>query len=296
MYALCTKLHEWQNLLTFTSITTNKHLSMYRLLAPLAIGLLVFSCTPTTNSKSDPLQTAIHDQMAERIDGMVQLNTSMIERARANDPVKVQRIWQACDAVKGEFNGFADGVEQAPNQQILSEIVANYLQRVDHAMSVDNSWMPLAENDSLFAMAVQRNDKSSLLDLARLRQLEATRTLLNQVSSVDFKYDTLTAFALPSAAGYALNEEAYIPIVPAAFSSTSYPLLLVGELDTNTLEVRNPDTTRAKADRGYGLLKANTTSTGLKSETVLLKIKRPDGAFTSYPVEVSYMVRNESTE
>lgn len=105
--------------------------------------------------------------------------------------------------------------------------------------------------------------------------------LLSSINAADFKFDTLAPKVI-APSSYVIEGQEYVAdIFLAAMSSTSDPEITVGG---SSLTVSG----------GVGQYKLRASGIGEKKYAGVIKVKKPDNTFESYPFESSYIVAKPS--
>ncbi|MBK9399811.1 MAG: gliding motility protein GldM [Bacteroidetes bacterium] len=105
--------------------------------------------------------------------------------------------------------------------------------------------------------------------------------LLSAINAADFKFDTLAPKVIAPSSYVIEGQEYSADIFLAAMSSTSDPEITVGG---SSLTV----------DGGVGTYKVRASGIGEKKYAGLIKVKKPDNTYESYPFESSYIVAKPS--
>ncbi len=117
--------------------------------------------------------------------------------------------------------------------------------------------------------------------------------LLRAIDAGDFKFDIVTAKVVAPTSYVVLGEEYVADIFVAAYSSTTDPEVLVGDVDTAKNTIRGtPQVVPVSA--GLGKYSVRATSEGLQRWGGIVNIKAPDGSIRPYSFESSYMVARPS--
>ncbi|TND09180.1 MAG: gliding motility-associated protein GldM [Bacteroidetes bacterium] len=117
--------------------------------------------------------------------------------------------------------------------------------------------------------------------------------LFNQISASDFKFDKLQARVIAPSSYILAGEEYKAEVFVAASSSTQNPTVIIGcDWDSVAKKAVGPnmDSTTVKVDGGIGTYAVKTGSEGLQKWGGVIKVKKPDGTFESYPFKSEYMV------
>jgi gliding motility-associated protein GldM len=115
--------------------------------------------------------------------------------------------------------------------------------------------------------------------------------LLGSVSKNDFKFDTLAAKVV-APTSYVLSGDKYVAnLFVAAFSTTQNPEIWLCEYDSVTKQPKGPiDSTSVKVSRGIGTYEVPAGSVGLQTWSGLIRVKKPDNSYESYPFKSEYIV------
>ncbi len=110
---------------------------------------------------------------------------------------------------------------------------------------------------------------------------EIVTHLLTAINAADFKFDTLAPKVIAPSSYVIEGQEYSADIFLAAMSSTSDPEITVGG---SSLTV----------DGGVGTYKVRASGVGEKKYAGVIKVKKPDNTYESYPFESSYIVAKPS--
>jgi len=117
--------------------------------------------------------------------------------------------------------------------------------------------------------------------------------LLKEIDASDFKFDVITAKVVAPTSYVVLGDEYTADIFVAAYSSTTNPEVLVGDVDTATRTIRGTPEI-VPVDAGLGKYTHKATSEGLQTWSGLINVKAPDGTIKPYAFSSSYMVAKPS--
>lgn len=117
--------------------------------------------------------------------------------------------------------------------------------------------------------------------------------LLREIDAGDFKFDQIVAKVVAPTSYIVLGEEYKADIFVAAYSSTTNPEILVGQVDTATKTIKGTPEIVPVAN-GLGTYVKRPGSEGLQTWSGIINVKAPDGSVKSYPFESSYMVAKPS--
>jgi len=120
---------------------------------------------------------------------------------------------------------------------------------------------------------------------------DVVNELLGSVSKNDFKFDTLAAKVV-APTSYVLSGETYTAnLFVAAFSTTSNPVVWLCDYDSVTMKPIGPvDSTTVKVARGMATYEVAASAIGLQQWSGLIRVKKPDNTFESYPFKSEYIV------
>lgn len=120
---------------------------------------------------------------------------------------------------------------------------------------------------------------------------DAVNELLSSVSKNDFKFDTLAAKVV-APTSYVLSGDKYSAnLFVAAFSTTQDPEIWLCDYDSVTKQPKGPiDSTTVKVSRGIGTYEVPASSVGLQTWKGLIRVKKPDNSYESYPFKSEYIV------
>ena len=122
---------------------------------------------------------------------------------------------------------------------------------------------------------------------------DAVNELFASVNVSDFKFDRLVAKVV-APTSYVLTGDRYTAdVFIAAYSSTQNPVVYLGDFENikpYKLLSGSIDSTSVKVIGGLGKYDVLATGIGLKKWAGLIRVKKPDGAYESYPFNGEYMV------
>jgi gliding motility-associated protein GldM len=120
---------------------------------------------------------------------------------------------------------------------------------------------------------------------------DVVNELLGSVSKNDFKFDTLAAKVV-APTSYVLSGETYTAnLFVAAFSTTSNPVVWLCNYDSVTMKPVGPvDSTTVKVSRGMATYEVAANAIGLQQWSGLIRVKKPDNSYESYPFKSEYIV------
>lgn len=120
---------------------------------------------------------------------------------------------------------------------------------------------------------------------------EVVNELLSSVSKNDFKFDTLAAKVV-APTSYVLSGDKYVAnLFVAAFSTTQNPEIWLCDYDSVTKQPKGPvDSTSVIVSRGIGTYEVPASAVGLQTWSGLIRVKKPDNSYESYPFKSEYIV------
>ncbi|MSP70437.1 MAG: gliding motility protein GldM [Bacteroidetes bacterium] len=122
---------------------------------------------------------------------------------------------------------------------------------------------------------------------------DAVNELFASVNASDFKFDKLTAKVVAPTSYVFTGDHYTADVFVAAYNSTQNPVIYLGEFDSikpYKLLSGTIDSTSVKVVSGLGKYDVQASGTGLQKWAGLIRVKKPDGAFESYPFKGEYMV------
>ena len=126
---------------------------------------------------------------------------------------------------------------------------------------------------------------------------DAVNELFASVNASDFKFDRLVAKVV-APTSYVFSGDRYnADVFVAAYSSTQNPVVYLGNFDTIKpfkLLSGSIDSTSVKVIGGLGKYEVQAGGTGIQKWAGLIRVKKPDGAYESYPFKGEYMVASPS--
>ncbi len=128
----------------------------------------------------------------------------------------------------------------------------------------------------------------------RNAEAEVVQRLLEYISAGDFRFDKIEAKVIPKS-NYILSGGEYeADIFVAAYSTTQDPYAIIGDIDTNTLEFKNRDTTKIIGKGGKVKYVKQATSLGSQEYKGTIYIQAPDGSKKPYFFQSDYFVARPS--
>lgn len=122
---------------------------------------------------------------------------------------------------------------------------------------------------------------------------DVVNELLGSINKNDFKFDAVVAKVV-APTSYVLTGEKYSAnIFVAAYNSTQAPSVWLCDVDTVTGKPRpgaKIDSTTVKTKDGMGFYEVAASATGIQQWSGLIRVKKPDGSYSSYPFKSEYMV------
>ena len=126
---------------------------------------------------------------------------------------------------------------------------------------------------------------------------DAVNELFASVNASDFKFDRLVAKVV-APTSYVLTGDRYTAdVFIAAYSSTQNPVVYLGDFENikpYKLLSGSIDSTSVKVIGGLGKYEVQAGGTGIQKWAGLIRVKKPDGAYESYPFKGEYMVASPS--
>ena len=123
---------------------------------------------------------------------------------------------------------------------------------------------------------------------------DAVNELFNSVNANDFKFDKLTAKVVAPTSYVFTGDHYTADVFVAAFNSTQNPSIWLCEHDSVKPYAVKPgtpiDSTSVKVEAGMGKYDVVAGGVGLQKWAGLIRVKKPDGTFDTYPFKQEYMV------
>jgi len=195
--------------------------------------------------------------------------------------------WSASE-LKGKISSF--------REQLMAIVPEGEKEGIERGLQTDDFGVVNGTNESwetgIFyhvPLAAVVTALSKIQADVRNAEADVIKSLYSNISAEDFKFDTLAAKVIPNTNYVIIGDTYKADVFVAAFSSTQDPQLLIGEVDSTTNDVAEPDTTGVSYDRGVAKYAIVPSAEG---ETVwggVIKIKKPDGTFQPYPFESKFM-------
>ncbi len=123
-------------------------------------------------------------------------------------------------------------------------------------------------------------------------EADVINALYKQIDVASFKFDTVAAKVIASSNYVLTGDEYKADIFLAAFSTTSNPVVVLGDVDTVKNVINGAqDSSSVKVHRGLGTYTVRAESEGLKKWAGIVKVKNPaDNSIIRYPFKAEYMV------
>ncbi|MBI3512319.1 MAG: gliding motility protein GldM [Bacteroidetes bacterium] len=124
---------------------------------------------------------------------------------------------------------------------------------------------------------------------------DVVNELYKSISANDFKFDTLAAKVV-APTSYVLSGDKYMAnVFVAAFSTTQDPSIWLCNYDSVTKKpIGAVDSTTVKVARGIGTYEVPATAVGLQKWSGLIRVKKPDNTWDTYPFKSEYIVATPS--
>lgn len=143
---------------------------------------------------------------------------------------------------------------------------------------------------------------SVITNLSRLQaevknvEAEVLRTLYGKISADDFSFDNLKVAVRPVKGTYVtLGDTFKAEVLMAAYSSTSDPILDIGEItDSTDFKVDNPDSSSVVYKNGIATYFTVPKSAGEYEWGGVLRVRKPNGQLMNYPFTASYTAAQPS--
>lgn len=125
---------------------------------------------------------------------------------------------------------------------------------------------------------------------------DAVNELFASINANDFKFDKLTAKVVAPTSYVFTGDHYTADVFVAAYSSSQDPVIVLCDFDSVTKKYLTgpghptPDSTTVKVVAGLGKYDVQASGVGLQKWAGLIKVKKPDGTFDSYPFKGEYMV------
>ena len=115
--------------------------------------------------------------------------------------------------------------------------------------------------------------------------------IYQNISADDFKFDTLAAGVIPHSNYVILGDTYHADIFVAAFSTTQNPVLELGEVDSlgNFTPLEDSTSAVITYNRGVATYRMAPKTEGPIEWGGILKVKRPDNTWSSYPVKKHFI-------
>jgi gliding motility-associated protein GldM len=208
-----------------------------------------------------------------------------------SDPANVTGEAAKLKTMLGDYKKFLTA-QLAPDQQKELERNLNTLNTdpiYNKQEEKDVSW----EWGNFYHMPVS----AMLANLTRMQidvknaEGDVVNELLSSVSKNDFKFDTLAAKVV-APTSYVLSGDKYVAnLFVAAFSTTQNPEIWLCDYDSITKQPKGPiDSTSVKVSRGIGTYEVPATAVGIQTWKGLIRVKKPDNTYESYPFKSEYIV------
>ena len=126
----------------------------------------------------------------------------------------------------------------------------------------------------------------------RTAESDALKSLYDNVSVNDFKFDTIAARVVPKSNYVLLGENYQAEVLLAAYSTTEQPNMMLGTRDANTESFSPGDS--IPVENGLGMISTKSTKEGFHTYQGVVALKRNDGSVKHFPFESEYLVAKPS--
>ncbi|MFW6369859.1 MAG: gliding motility protein GldM, partial [Bacteroidota bacterium] len=210
------------------------------------------------------------------------------EGKRLREAIEEFRGWLTTEVVDEEFEDLIASIERS-----LDTDTHEGPDGTQHPWEYANfSHLPLAG-----VIAIMSGIQTDVRNV----ESEVISYLHNQIDAGDFKFNKLEANVIPNSNYVIRGNEYRSEIFLAASDTTQTPIILLGNYE----EKYNEELGRMEyemvgrydsvpIENGRGILTQRANTTGVKEYRGIIKIKNPDGSYTSKPFEQSYQVAEGS--
>lgn len=120
---------------------------------------------------------------------------------------------------------------------------------------------------------------------------DAVNELFASINANDFKFDKLTAEVVAQNSYVFQGDHYTADVFVGAFNSTQNPSIWLCDYDSVTKKPIGPiDSTTVKVEGGLGKYDVPAGNVGLTKWSGLIRVKKPDGTYETYPFKQEYMV------
>jgi gliding motility-associated protein GldM len=122
---------------------------------------------------------------------------------------------------------------------------------------------------------------------------DVVNELFASINANDFKFDALTAKVVAPTSYVFTGDEYTSDIFVAAYSTSQNPSIWLCEVDSVSKKPKSGssiDSTSVKIESGLGKFRVTAGSVGIQKYQGLIRVKKPDGTWDSYPFKQEYMV------
>ena len=121
---------------------------------------------------------------------------------------------------------------------------------------------------------------------------DVINTLYTSISAADFKFDKLEAKIIPNSNYILIGEEYKADVFVAAYNSTQFPQIVLGDVDTSKNEVTKVTDSITVFENGMGKYVKRPTSEGEVKWSGIIKVKNPSNPndIKKFPFNSSYRV------
>ncbi len=127
----------------------------------------------------------------------------------------------------------------------------------------------------------------------KIAEAEVISHLLRDIDLGDFKFNALQARVIAPTSYVLLGQEYKADVFLAAFSTTSDPEIFVGAVDTASKSIKG-EGRLLEVEGGIGRYVDRPSTEGLKKWGGIIKIKKPDNTYESYPFTAEYIASKPS--
>ena len=272
---------------------------------PIMGSIILFnSCTQHSSSDDSVAINRAIEETNKRFDQRINVLCSEFEIAKMNDEKKVgptyakvmeirnetQEIIKFIDEKKKELNNVIPNGNTV--QKEVSEKMKTYFEKAmanvqgEDASAISKNYVV---NDSLFSTPILclskfQNDALSL-------EYDLLSSLYAHLEKDEVKFDMLSVAVIPKSTTVHEGEKYEATIYLAALNSSSNPEIILGDVDPNTGEITGSgDANSVHVESGKGTYSVTASGTGIKKYSGVIRIKKPDGTYNSFPFQSQYEV------
>ncbi|MDC1212108.1 gliding motility protein GldM [bacterium] len=199
-------------------------------------------------------------------------------------PMTALALKQELERYRDELSGLFDPIrEESIIDKIESDIVLNKVPNADGKME---HWE--VGNFYHLPLAACITNLTKIQSDVRAAENDALKSLYDNVTLNDFKFDTIAAKVVPKSSYVLLGEEYNADVFLAAFSRTEQPEITLGEYNSESDQFHVTES--IDVSEGLGKVQITPNREGFQTYHGVIKMKRNDGSSKDFHFESEYLV------